>query len=184
MTLFALMLYVFRRNPISSFAPLCFWMVLFGAELSRMSEAYGAYALFFGIGAGFAWQEDWHSRYLHPLWLIAMAALVFFTPSQAAEVSQRLAGMTFGLVALPFFLKKKMGSADVICLLAFGWILGFDRMCICVLMACAMGMICALALHLPDLPFVSFLLAGFWIALGQGYGLHARLMLLIAGSQF
>lgn len=67
-----------------------------------------------------------------------------------------------------------MGSADVILIACAVFVLGLERMMVCVLIACLQGFV-YIAIYRRDVPFASFLLLAFWIALCRGYSLFSWL---------
>lgn len=134
-----------------------------------------------GAVLGCAWIEDWKSRCFSSWWLLAVPLLfagLRWNPD--AAWASRLGGMSYGLLSVWFVCKKKMGSADLICLLVMGFVLGFERMSIALGIACLAGLMCLAAFRLDDVPFVSFLCLGYLISLVRGYTIFSHLMLLLA----
>lgn len=154
---------------------LAIWMTVFSPFVSCMAYGWKSiYVLLFGIVGAWAFLCDWHTRCFSKRWLIALWLLfvpVFFAP---VKMSSRLMGQIFTLCAWLAWREKKMGSADVILIACAVFVLGLERMMVCVLIACLQGFV-YIAIYRRDVPFASFLLLAFWIALCRGYSLFSWL---------
>jgi hypothetical protein len=114
---------------------------------------------------------DWHWKGLSIL-LIAMCAA--FAPA-----GYRLQGCL--LFSLPAFFMHRYfgwnGSADGWFLLLFGWILGLERMLICMLATLVCAFLYLAFTRKKQLPFLSFLSIGFLASLLRGYAIYATMFL-------
>lgn len=169
-----------RRFPDSSLAAWLVWNLFFFLIVRFVSADRILLFVLPGTLAGCAWLQDWKTRWVSRSWLFALP--LFFVPvfHEPLMLTSRFAGMGYSLVALWFVWKGKMGEADLVCMIVMGAALGFERMTIALLAACLAGLFCLLFFRLDDVPFVSLLLAGFFLSLVSGFGLYHRLLLLFA----
>lgn len=101
-------------------------------------------------------------------WFGLAAGAGFFQPLSMAS---RLGGMAFGLAGIAAYASGRMGSADVLALLAMGLYLGLERLLAALFVACITALGYAWASHTTMVPFLSFLAYGFILAMFKGYTL-------------
>ena len=113
--------------------------------------------------------KDIHTYYIEKEWMIISLLLIFFfTPYSIENV---ISSLVFGLPALCMYFKKWIGSADVYYLFLFGFLLGMERMIICVFFSVVTGFLFFLLKKDKIIPFVSCLCIGFFITALKGYSI-------------
>lgn len=115
---------------------------------------------------------DWKDYYIPIFWMIVSFGLC---------IGQSLDYLACFLFLLPIgFIKivrpNWIGSADVFYIGLFSWILGVERMIVCMLVAIGLSFCDVIFLKRRLIPFVSFLAIGFIVALLKGYTIYGILL--------
>lgn len=149
-----------------------FWMVPAGWLIETQIATSQILAALFWFGlAILVFMQDLKTFYFSPWWLVVFglaAGAGFFQPLSMAS---RLGGMAFGLAGIAAYASGRMGSADVLALLAMGLYLGLERLLAALFVACITALGYAWASHTTMVPFLSFLAYGFILAMLKGYTL-------------
>lgn len=169
-------LYLMHRYEILGGWVLVFWMVPAGwlvltqIGADRLFQA----GLLFGL-AILVFFQDCKTFYFGWPWSVLLLGVVVLGWFEPILLASRLLAMSFGLALIPFYWKKKIGSADVLAMLAMGFALGFERMLAALLVGCLSALGYAAASRQTMIPFLGFLAYGFVIACFKGYTLLERM---------
>ncbi|MEY8308272.1 hypothetical protein AAK899_01975 [Erysipelotrichaceae bacterium 51-3] len=149
-----------------------FWMIPAGWLIeTQVASSQILLALFwFGL-AIFVCMQDLKTFYFSYRWLSVFGLVMVAGFFQPLSLASRLGAMTFGAAGIVGWRLGKMGSADVLALLAMGMYLGFERMLAALLVACLSALGYAWASQTSMVPFLSFLAYGFILAMFKGYTL-------------
>ena len=127
--------------------------------------------------------QDITTFYISNFWMFASFFLIFLFPP--TSLIESITGSLLYLI--PCLLMKKIcskwiGNADLFYIGLFGWILGFQRMIICMLISILVGFLFYILFRMRKwIPFVSCLCVGFLIAMWKGYYLFSLLFMLLKG---
>ncbi len=93
-----------------------------------------------------------------------------------------VASILFGIPCFIFYRYKKwMGSMDVYFIVLFSYVLGIERMIICMYVAILFGFLWFLFTKNKYCPFLSCLSIGFIVAMEKGYFIYYFLVKIIIG---
>lgn len=159
---------------------LVFWMVpagcLFTAWIGsdRYFQAAGLFCLLAAV-----FFQDLKTMYFGERWLWGipfLAGLAYSPYTMQAGSALVKAGLYLAAIAPAFFMfilerQGKCGQADVIALALAGLLLGWRRLTICLLIACAAGIVYGGLSGRRRIPFLCFLALGFFISWSCGYTL-------------
>lgn len=116
--------------------------------------------------------QDLKTLYFSKRWLALLGGMILIVlPFETLPFLQRLAALFPGALMSFFWLRKSCGSADVIVLTALGFVLGFERFLVCLLVSCLMALGYAWLSRQRQIPFLSFLAMGFLWSWSCGYRL-------------
>lgn len=124
--------------------------------------------------------QDFKTMYISKKWIsiTILFSIILFRYSYV-EFSNRLFGAcTYGVVSLFMYIVKSnwLGSADVIFLFLFGFLLGYERMTVSMIIALTIGFIWILVLKKDKIPFLSCLCIGVLISILYGYSIYYHLI--------
>ncbi len=113
---------------------------------------------------------------------LAVFGLCFFFLNPMS-FSSGMAGVLPAFLMIPFILCYAMGSADFVFMLVFGFLLGFERATVCLVLGILLGLLYAVLIVLFKvkcrlIPFVSALSLAFLIAFYRGYSIWFFLLKL------
>lgn len=171
----ALLFWMQKKSGFSSVWPLVFWMLPAGWLFSNLAENRLFDALLLFCLASAAFYQDLQTCHFSKGWLWILAAVLVFALRQPVDLLSRLLAMSFGGAALFLWRRQAMGSADVFCLMAFGFLLGLERMLVCLLVSCLAALVFRQASRQRLIPFISFLSWGFLISWFRGYTLYGQI---------
>lgn len=120
--------------------------------------------------------RDWKDQYIS-LWWIPPSLVVFSLYPPTIDWEHVCGAFLFGLPGAYMYHFKEhwIGSADVCFLFFFGLILGYQRMIIAMLVALPLGIFWSFRKR--DVPFITCLCVGIWIAHRMGYKIWYHFML-------
>lgn len=127
--------------------------------------------------------EDMRTYYISSAWMIFSIIMLFLFPS-TSFIESAVGEL---LYFIPCLLMKKIrpdwiGNADLFYIGLFGWILGIQRMIICMLISILVGFIFYIFFRVKKwIPFVSCLCIGFLISMWKGYYLFSLLFIVLKG---
>lgn len=149
-----------------------FWMIPAGwlIETQIASSQIVPAVFWFGL-AILVFMQDLKTFYFSPRWLLVFGLAAVAGCFQPLSMASRFGGMAFGLAGIAACASGRMGSADVLALIAMGLYLGLERMLAALLVACITALGYAWASHTTMVPFLSFLAYGFILAMFKGYTL-------------
>lgn len=154
---------------------LVFWMLPASWLQQQVPDPCVIEALVIEALAVLVFFQDYKTFYFGRTWLVLLLAIVGWGWSKPIGLVSRFLAMSFGLVLVPFCQKGKIGSADVLAMMAMGFALGFERMLAALLIACCSALGYALLTGQTMVPFLSFLAYGFVIACYKGYTLLEKI---------
>jgi hypothetical protein len=158
---------------------LVFASIIFYAPLPFMvAQALLPVYMLIGAYCALLCLQDHQTMYIGWQWK-GLTVLFLATCFFLSTASYKLPGsLLFSVPA--FFMSKKLGwngSADGWFLLLFGWILGLERMLICMLITLVGAFFYLVFTRQKQLPFLSFLAIGFLASLLRGYAIYATMFL-------
>ncbi len=124
--------------------------------------------LLFGLFLYCIGYQDYRSYYVDPKWILISILFLIFQPHHSYL---SILSFLYGFVSLYFYKKKQIGSMDVYYLFYFGLYLGYERMCISVMISVLIGILFYLFRKEKLIPYITCLSCGVWISLLKGYTL-------------
>ncbi|MDD7281079.1 A24 family peptidase [Floccifex sp.] len=115
--------------------------------------------------------QDGYTLYISKRWIIPSLLLLTFFDSYSL-----FTGLFLGSVSYVMYRKKWMGSADVLYMAYFGFLVGFERMMVALLIAVITGLVIYIKKQDKMIPFLSCLSFGILISLCKGYTIFYYLL--------
>lgn len=132
-------------------------LYLLGFELSMNRVLPGLFLFIVLEGACY---QDLKTQYFSKWWFVCSLILCFPPFVCFPWKAEQFSGVLIALVLLPFWFKKKIGSADLLAIAIFGILLGTQRLVDMLICSCLSGLVLFRWFKTETLPFVSFLC--FW----------------------
>lgn len=130
------------------------------------------------IYAWFLALQDEKTLHIGKSWILYSFILLIVLFPDPVNEKNVLGALLFSLPGIVMCKWKGwLGSADSWFLSLFGFLLGSERMIVCMLICCLLGCIYAFLFKKEKLPFLSFLAAGFIASFLRGYLLYAKIFL-------
>lgn len=124
--------------------------------------------------------QDLKTMYISKKWIpvTILFSILLYKYSYVDPLSRLFASFVYGIVSAVLYKWKSywLGSADVIFLFLFGFLLGYERMMIAMLIALIIGFIWILGLKKDKIPFLSCLCIGVIISILHGYTIYYHLI--------
>lgn len=124
--------------------------------------------------------QDFKTMYISRKWIpiTIFFSILLFKYGYVDLMNRVMGSIIYGIVSLIMhrFKPNWLGSADVIFLFLFGFLLGYERMMIAMLIALDIGLVWILGFKKDKIPFLSCLCVGVMISILKGYMIYYHLI--------